>query len=76
MDSDKHIITTQALLAIEVANQALSGHDAAAGAAQDLEQSTCKLRAHYAQTRGLCPPEVTLELLRRRHAQRQQPPPA
>lgn len=76
MDADKHIITTQALLAIEVANQALHEHDGKAPAAQDLAQSTSKLRAHYAQTRGLCPPEVTLELLRRRHAQRQAPPEA
>jgi|GEM_PF-5922024 len=76
MDPDKHIITTQALLAIEVANQALAEHDGQAEAAQDLEQSTSKLRAHYARARGLCPPEVTLELLRRRHAQRQPPPSA
>jgi len=74
MDPEKYVITTQALLAIEVANQAVLRHDQSAPSAHDLQDSTCKLRAHYASARGLKPFDVTLDLLRQRHALHRQTP--
>ncbi len=70
MDDIKPIITTQSMLAIEVANQALSKRHDRDQVSVDFEQTTSKLRAHYAQERGFKPPDVTLDLLRERHARR------
>tara|TARA_B100000609_G_C17068478_1_gene357803 strand:- start:172 stop:420 length:249 start_codon:yes stop_codon:yes gene_type:complete len=69
MDADKRNLTTMALIAIENATRAMEEKGGAS--VTDMQDSTHKLRAHYARERGLNPPEVTLELLRKRHAERQ-----
>jgi hypothetical protein len=67
-DEMRPVVTTQSMLAIEVANLALSQRAPDQQAAKNFEDSTCKVRAHYAEERGLRAPEVTLELLRQRQA--------
>lgn len=68
MGTKKQIVTTQSMLAMEVAARAVSARQDEGRSARELEQSTEKIRAHYAQERGIRPPEVTLEMLRQRQA--------
>ncbi len=70
MDNERRIITTQSMLAIESAAKALAAHRQGSKAAVDFEDTTVKLKAHYARERGMQTPDVTLELLRQRHEQR------